>query len=37
MGPFMAACVLTMLPAVFLFVFVPRYKVAGLGSGALKG
>ncbi|TRW44507.1 carbohydrate ABC transporter permease [Georgenia yuyongxinii] len=37
MGPFMAACVLTMLPAVVLFVFVQRYMVSGLSSGAIKG
>ncbi|GAA4287901.1 carbohydrate ABC transporter permease [Georgenia daeguensis] len=37
MGPFMAACVLTMLPAVFLFVFVQRYMVSGLSGGAVKG
>ena len=37
MGVFMAACVLTTVPALFLFRFIQRYMVTGMGSGALKG
>lgn len=37
MGPFMAACVLTLLPAFLLFLFVQKYMTSGLAGGALKG
>ncbi|WP_167138112.1 carbohydrate ABC transporter permease [Diaminobutyricimonas sp. TR449] len=37
MGPFMAACVMTLIPAFVLFLFVQKYMAAGLSGGALKG
>ncbi|WP_166880798.1 MULTISPECIES: carbohydrate ABC transporter permease [unclassified Salinibacterium] len=37
MGPFMAACLLTLIPAFVLFLFIQKYMAAGLSAGALKG
>jgi multiple sugar transport system permease protein len=37
MGAFMAACVMTLIPAFVLFLFVQKYMAAGLSAGATKG